>query len=116
MVTWKKSPMLCLTAQACTVSARRQVDPRSPKGTLVSCASGAGRCPRPPPPKGGGDPAPTVRLHEGLASCWPVLLTVRRLYDLSRGPAAGREWGGCVALNGKLFWFTSSLFVFTNAY
>ena len=39
-----------------TVSARRQVDPRSPQGTLVSCASGAGTvgagCP--PPPRGGG--------------------------------------------------------------
>ena len=53
-----------------TVSVRRQVDPRSPKGTLVSCASGAGTV-------GAGCPPPKVR---GSGAPWGP-------------PASARGWG-----------------------
>ena len=41
------------------------------------------------PPQRWGHPAPTVRLREGLASCWPVLLTVRRSLYLKIAKAPG---------------------------
>ena len=48
-----------------TVSARRQVDPRSPQGTLVSCASGAGTVEAGCPPPSGGTPCPDSAASRG---------------------------------------------------
>ena len=61
----------------CTETGRPSVPPGYPR---VLCFRGGHCRGRVSPPLRGVHPAPTVRLREGLASCWPVLLTVRRLY------------------------------------
>ena len=59
------TPNPVYNAPGTTVSARRQVDPRSPQGTLVSCASGAGTVGAGCPPPKGGDTLPDSAAPRG---------------------------------------------------